>query len=113
MRSFILMLIAMAIVSIASAPVIIINMIRKACRRESVSEYLFTIAIGFDQAGGSILYEQEDWTVSSWTYYLYRNNDNPDAKRFMLFVDWFFGPDHCKNSFIKEAEKQNFCVEWK
>lgn len=113
MRSFILMLISIAIVSIVSAPVILLNAVRKVYRRESIKDYFFTIAIGFDQAGGSILYGQEDWTVSSWTYYLYRNNDDPDAKRFMLFVDWFFGTDHCKNSFIKEAEKQNFCVEWK
>lgn len=111
MKSFLLMLIAMLIVSVASVPAIILNTIRKLLRRETIKEYFKTIAIGFDQAGGSILYGQEDWTVSSWTYYLYRTG-NKDAERFMTFIDWMFGADHCAKSFYKEAEQLKFKAEW-
>lgn len=111
MRSFILMLIAIVIISVVSAPMILLNTIRKVYRCESIKDYFFTIAIGFDQAGGSILYEQEDWTVSSWTYYLSRCG-NTHALYFRKFIDLIFGVDHCKNSFFKEAEQLKFDTGW-
>lgn len=111
MRSFLLMLLAIIIVSIVSAPILIYKTLKKWGLGESLSEYFYVIALGFDQAGGSILYGQEDWTVSSWTYYLAMSGDK-DAKEFMAFIDWIFGVDHCKNSFYKEAAKMKFTTEW-
>lgn len=110
MKSFLLMFIAILIISVASVPAIILNTTRKVYRRESISKYLFTVAIGFDQAGGSILYGQEDWTVSSWTYYLSTQN-NKSAIQFMRFIDAIFGHEHCKKSFEWESKKQNFKSE--
>lgn len=105
MKSLILMLIAIIIVAVLSPIVILLNTIRHLYRRENISDYFFTIAIGFDQAGGSILYKQEDWTVSSWTYNLCRCG-NKNACAFMKFIDLIFGKDHCKNSYEWESQLQ-------
>jgi len=108
-KSFVLMLIAIVIISMVTVPIIIANVIRKVYRRENLRDYFFTIAIGFDQAGGSILYGQEDWTVSSWTYRLSAKGNRP-AYWFMRVIDFIFGVEHCENSFIKEVEQMNFNV---
>lgn len=105
MKSFLLMLIALIVITIVTLPVIVLNVTRKVYRREDISDYFFTIAIGFDQAGGSILYGQEDWTVSSWTYVLaYR--ENKEAQRFMKIIDFIFGKNHCEKSYLWESIKQ-------
>jgi hypothetical protein len=111
MKSFILMLIAVIVVSIITAPLVAYKSFQKWKQDESLSDYFHVITLGFDQAGGSILYGQEDWTVSSWTYHLAMCGD-ADAKEFMIFIDGLFGKDHCKNSFYKEAEKLKFIAEW-
>ena len=113
--NLILMLIAMLAIFLASIPAVVLNTIRKRYRRESLKEYFKTVAIGFDQAGGSILYGQEDWTVSSWTYYLWRKSEgmNKPAEYFMDFINTLFmDHNHCEDSFYKEAEKTNFKPEW-
>lgn len=105
MKSFLLMLIALIVITIVTLPVIVLNVICKAYRRESIQDYFFIIAIGFDQAGGSILYGQEDWTVSSWTYVLaYR--ENKEAQRFMKIINFIFGENHCEKSYLWESIKQ-------
>lgn len=105
MKSFFLMLIALIVITIVTLPVIVLNVIRKVYRRESIHDYFFIIAIGFDQAGGSILYGQEDWTVSSWTYVLaYR--ENKEAQRFMKIINFIFGENHCEKSYLWESIKQ-------
>lgn len=106
MKSFILMLIAITIISVTTIPIIIANVIRKVYqRRDSIRDYFFTIAIGFDQAGGSILYGQEDWTISSWTYILSKRG-NMFAQRFMAFINFIFGKNHCEKSYLWESIKQ-------
>lgn len=105
MKSFFLMLIALIVMALMTLPLIVINLMRKLYRGESIQAYFHTIAIGFDQAGGSILYGQEDWTVSSWTYILSRRG-NKSAKWFMIFIDLFFGKNHCEESYLWESIKQ-------
>lgn len=106
MRSFLLMLLAIIVMALVTLPLIVINLMRKLYRGENIQAYFHTIAIGFDQAGGSILYGQEDWTVSSWTYRLSAKG-NRNAYYFMRFIDYFFGDEHCADSFIKEVEDMN------
>lgn len=115
MKSFLLMLIALIIIALITLPLIVINIMRKLYRGENIQAYFYTIAIGFDQAGGSILYGQEDWTVSSWTYYLWRKSEgiNRSAYYFMLFINTLFmDRNHCEQSFYDEAQKQHFKPEW-
>ncbi len=96
-RNFILMIIALILVILFSPIVFIINVIL----RENKSKYFKSIAIGLDQLGGSILYSQPDWTVSSWTYYRCKNGYK-FCCWFMKFIDFIFGKEHCKKSFYKE-----------
>ena len=115
MMKFILMLIAMVSVAVLSVPALMLNTLRKLYRREKLKEYFHIVALGFDQAGGSILYGQEDWTVSSWTFYLWRKSEgmNQSAYYFMRFINTLFlDQKHCEDSFYNEAQKQNFKPEW-
>ncbi|MDD2267011.1 hypothetical protein [Sulfuricurvum sp.] len=112
MKSFALMLIAIIVVATFAPIIITLNTIRKVYRMESIKEYFSVIACGFDQAGGSILYSQEDWKVSSWTYYLHREG-NRYATYFMQFINFLFRDQkHCENSFYKEAEELKFTASW-
>lgn len=105
-RPLFLMMLSLSVVGVVTLPAIAANTVRKLYRRESIREYFHTIAIGFDQAGGSILYGQEDWTVSSWTYVLHvRGNRN--ATVFMGFIDLLFGKDHCRESWEWESEQHH------
>lgn len=106
MKSFLLMLLAIIVMALVTLPLIVINLMRKLYCGENIQSYFHTIAIGFDQAGGSILYGQEDWTVSSWTYWLFVAKGNRYAYRFMQFIDLFFGKDHCEKSYLWEVVKQ-------
>lgn len=106
MKSFLLMLIAIIVMALVTLPLIVINLMRKLYRGENIKAYFHTIAIGFDQAGGSILYGQEDWTISSWTYWLFVSKGNKYAYWFMGFIDFFFGKEHCENSYLLESIKQ-------
>ena len=72
--------------------------------RKFDTEYLKTVAIGIDQYGGSVLYNQENFTVSSYTYLLCRKKNNKLACYFMKFIDLLFGKDHCMKSFNWEIE---------
>lgn len=111
-RSFLLMLLALIVMALVTFPLIVINLMRKLYRGENIQAYFHTIAIGFDQAGGSILYGQEDWTVSSWTYHLHRKG-NGYATWFMEFINLLFRDKfHCENSFFKEASILKFKAEW-
>lgn len=115
MKSLILMLLAIALVLVLAVPALILNTIRKAFRKENIKHYFKMVSWGFDQVGGSILYAQEDWMVSSWTYYLWRNSDGANrwAYRFMVFINTLFmDKDHCKDSFYAEAKRLNFKTEW-
>jgi len=99
MRAFFLMIVAMVFVSVFTLPVLIVGSLFRKDRKR----YWRTVAIGFDQVGGSLLYGTEDWTISSWSYYecAYR------GKRcwFVKFIDKIFGDEHCKKSYKKESKE--------
>ena len=105
MKSFLLMLLALIIITIVTLPLIAVSVIRRLLGHGGLDDYFMVVAIGFDQLGGSILYGQEDWTVSSWTYVLaYR--ENKEAQRFMKIINFIFGENHCEKSYLWESIKQ-------
>ena len=65
--------------------------------------YWFQVAIGIDQLGGSILYNEEDWTISSYTHYLCVKYDK--YCWFRNFIDFWFGKGHCAKSYKHEKQK--------
>ena len=71
---------------------------------DGLKDYFFVAAVGFDQAGGSILYSQENYTISSYTYYLC-TKVNKNYCSVMKMIDFIFGSEHCKNSYYWEIDK--------
>ena len=71
-----------------------------------LKRYFKVISIGIDQMGGSILYMQPDWTVSSWTW-IRASQGSKYHKYFMNIIDFFFGENHCAKAYIKEMQIHN------
>ena len=63
---------------------------------------------------GTVGYADE--TLSARCYRAHRDGKIM-GKLFMPPIDWFFGlwqgPDHCKNAYIKEFERQNYPSEYR
>jgi len=100
---FFLFVLAYILVVLLTPLVFVINLVRKLILKHDIKEYIRTAAIGFDQAGGSILYNQENFTVSSYTYHLCAHENNRWACFFEKFINFFFGKDHCKESYEHEV----------
>jgi len=90
------------ILSIIGLP---INIVKHAIKG-NLSDYFLALAIGEDQRGGSYIYGTEDWTISSYTYYLGVIKNIKFFYVFMLVIDFFpkiFGyKDHCKRAYNGE-----------
>jgi len=104
MRNFVLFIISYVLVVVLTPIVFILNSLRLLYRKESLKTYYKICAIGFDQAGGSVLYSKENFTISSYTYFLCTYKKNKYACWFMKFIDMLFGKNHCKNSYKWEVE---------
>ncbi len=104
-KEFALMLVALAGVALLSPIVFVANIARKALLGHSIADYFHTIAVGLDQLGGSVIYAQEDWTISSYTYYLCRYKANRAACVFRGLIDLIFGRGHCERSYKKELHE--------
>lgn len=94
---FIAILLALIIIPIS----FIYNIIVK----KDKAKYIFNIAIGIDQLGGSVIYNQPDWTVSSWTYYKAEIQLSNIHKYFMRVIDLFFGKRHCFYAYNNEVSQ--------
>jgi len=104
MKQFLLMLLALVLFPIAIV-MIPVNAIRKWYLGHNLPAYWITVAEGIDQAGGSILYGQEDFTISAYTYHLCRGGGNGYACWFMGFIDALFGDGHCEGAWREEIEE--------
>lgn len=111
MKTLFLAIIAIALIFLLAIPVIAINTIRKWVMGDSLTHYFKMIGWGFYQVGGTIIYAQEDWMVSSWTYHL-EQCGNKHAYYFRVFIDLIFGKNHCKESYFDEAARLKFKAEW-
>ncbi len=105
MRAFILMLVAAVLMAVLGLPLLIGQAVRHLMMRKPLAELWWATAIGLDQLGGSILYGEPDWTVSSRTYWL-RARGNRYAAWFERFINLFFGRGHCRNSYNHEFGKK-------
>ncbi len=101
MRNFALMLLA-CILLIPLAPLALSGqIIRHIIMRKPLGNLWWSTAIGLDQLGGSILYGEPDWTISSRTWWL-ADRGNRWARGFMRIINLFFGKNHCQNSYRNE-----------
>lgn len=102
--SYILFLVALALIVILGPIVTIFQFFRKIYRRESISRYLHTIAVSLDQLGAAIIYGEEDWCVSSIAYY-HVKYENKNALFMHLINFLFWDKEHCKVSFETEYKE--------
>lgn len=100
MKNLYLAILAYIIVTLTAAPLLVYRVFATKSFSE-FSDYMFSIAIGLDQLGGSLLYGKPDWTVSSYTHFLAINGSR-GAYRFRSFIDFFFGENHCRDSYLRE-----------
>jgi len=98
LKQLFLLILAIFLFIIASPFVFVVNTIRLWKKN-----YLLQVAIGIDQLGGSILYNEEDYTVSSYTFMLCKYHKK--GCWFMDFINFFFGKGHCERAFNHEQEK--------
>lgn len=101
-KSILLLSIAVILSALFMLPAILLQLGRKLYRRESLHEYLYTIAIGIDQLGGSIIFNEPDYTISTMLY-VYSEKGNKYARKAMKLLDFIAeklgdGPKHCKKS---------------
>jgi len=97
MRELLILLLALLFLPIIVLLIPVLTFFHFPCSR-----YWKTIAIGIDQFGGSVLYGQENLTVSSYTHFLCMTG-NKAACVFEKFINFFFGKDHCKKAFEWEV----------
>lgn len=71
-------------------------LIRLYMNRDTHRKYLYDVAIGIDELGGTLIYGTKDRTVSHMTGYFYLQG-NILAVIFASFIDLLFGKDHCVN----------------
>jgi len=105
MRELVLFVVAYLLVMLLTPFVFIYKVIKETNKKN----YIETCAIGFDQAGGSVMYSKENFTISSYTYYLCRYCNKKCW--FMKFIDFIFGDKHCKNSYFWEVTKDKKDLE--
>jgi len=105
-RALFLFLLAYILTVILTPVIFIVKLISLRSK-----DYVLTCAIGFDQAGGSLLYNEEDWTISSYSYILCLkyNGIYCIIKR---IIDMLFGANHCRNSYEKETKKMRKELEY-
>ena len=104
----IFLVIATTLTVTLSPYLMIINIIRYAKLKTSTAkEYLYNILISIDQFAGTILYNQLDFTISSYTFYLCEIKKRKEPCIFRKFIDALFGAGHCERSFYGEIQDYN------
>jgi hypothetical protein len=102
MKNLLLAILAYIIVHVTMLPVMFFRLLFFTPTNKDFKDYMFAIAIGLDQLGGSYLYGKPDWTVSSYTHHL-TCQGSVAAYKFREVIDFMFGKGHCYNSYINEV----------
>jgi len=102
MRELFLFIVAYLLVTLLTPFVVLWGVYIRFINGSNVKDYLLDCAVGFDQAGGSVIYQQPNFTISSYTYFMCKNGK---YCWFMKFIDLLFGKEHCKNSYIDEVKE--------
>ncbi len=106
MKEFLFLMLVFALVLVLGTIAFIGQVIRKTIRKESLKKYFYSLIIGLDQIGGTLLYGLEDWCISSIAYYDYSKGKN---KWFMHFINFLAqDKEHCKKSYFTELKERGF-----
>ena len=105
MKNFLLMIAATTITIIFIPLLTIGQILRHLLTHRSLSVLWFKIALGHDQLWGATVYLEEDWTVSSRTYFL-RSRGNRYAAGFEKLINLLLGKDHCELAYLNEFTEE-------
>ncbi len=106
MKEFLFLMLVFVLVLVLGTIAFIGQVIRKTIRKESLKKYFYSLIIGLDQIGGTLLYGLEDWCISSIAYYDFTKNRN---RWFMNFINFLAqDKDHCKKSYQTELKERGF-----
>lgn len=112
--NLLLLLCAIILFNLVSFFALLVQIPRKIIRKESLEKYFYSLTITEDQRGGAYLYGTEDFTISSYTYFLHTKG-NKYATWFMYFIDFFAKllgeKEHCKKAFEKELDEFKKAVD--
>ncbi len=106
MRKFLFLILVTFLLLFLGTIAFIGQIVRKAIRKESLEDYFYSLIIGLDQLGGTILYGLEDWCISSIAYYDSQKGKNIYLEKFINFL--FKDKEHCKNSYFTELKERGF-----
>jgi hypothetical protein len=117
LKQLMLLLVAYILVVVLFPIVVVVTILYKIYNKSDndiyskISKYLNVCAIGLDQAGGAAIYEKENYTISSYTYFLCKTGSS-NSCMFSSVIDFIFGKNHCMNSYIWEidADKKDYSV---
>ena len=84
--------------------------VRLYMNRDTHRKYLYDVAIGIDELGGTLIYGTKDRTVSHMTGYFYLQG-NILAITFAAFIDLLFGKNHCVNVYLEDIESEKCRIE--
>lgn len=102
--NFLLFIFALVLIIIGAPIIFIVQIFRKLYRKESVNKYIHLLAVALDQLGGSLIYGEEDWCISSIAYY-HAEIENKN-KWFMHLINFLFNDkNHCRISFETEYKE--------
>lgn len=80
---------------------IIAFLVRLYINRGTHKKYLYDVAIGIDELGGTLIYGTKDKTVSHMTGY-FKLQGNILAIVLSAFIDFLFGKNHCVDTYIED-----------
>lgn len=92
MRDYILLILAL----ILFIPTFIVGHLIHLLKGASMRRYAFNIALHLDEAGGAMLFNSEDKTISAMVM-------EKEMMWAVEFINWIFRDDtHCQDAWVKE-----------
>lgn len=76
--------------------------------KKNYKKYLYDVAIGIDELGGTLIYSTKDKTVSHMTGY-YVLQGSILAIMLSKFIDSLFGEDHCVKTYMDDIKNEMEC----
>ncbi len=96
MRDYLLLLFALVLF----VPIFIVGHLIHLIKGKSMSRYAYNIAIHLDKAGGAMLFNSEDYTISAMAY-------EKKIKWLVSLIDWIFRDEyHCETAWISEFKNK-------
>lgn len=92
MRDYLLLIFALTLF----IPIFLVGHIIHLFKGASMKRYAYNIAIHLDEAGGAMLFNSEDHTISAMAY-------EKNIRWLVVLIDWIFrDTHHCVDAWVRE-----------